>query len=84
MNSIEKGVWICKRGGGGDSFRKTGGWVGGGGNLNEKTDELPKIYFPLSPVPNSSFTIFTAHRSPHIEQVSMSPSRQWIFFAWSP
>ena len=53
----------------------------------KKTDK-PRIYrffvpllfpvFPFFSVPNSSFTIFTAHRSPHIEQVSVSPSRQWI------
>ncbi len=68
----------------------SGGWARGRGFQDFREDgELPKFYFsffpfPFSAVPNSSFTILTAHKSPHIEQVSCSPSRSRIRFAWAP
>ena len=56
----------------------------------DKNDTLPGIYFPVffhlyvGAVPISSFTILTAQRSPHTGQVSIFPSRSWIFRAYSP
>ena len=55
--------------------------------LSVYSDEWAEFYFPVffllpfGAVPKSSFTILTAHRSPHIEQVSVFPSRSWIFRA---
>jgi len=51
-------------------------------SLSPKIHALFFFPFPFfTGLSNNSRTILIAHRSPHIEQVSVSPSRTWIAFA---